>query len=130
MDRLLTSSSRARSLIRTLLIRPFSFNSPTALAVHFSLFEVGIVPVSIIPEFRVRETADSIPRAPLLPKNVLTHGRARPRRSPRRRPPGSRPPADLWRRCPAQWPPSEHPRPYRRRSPTGPLQSPQYPPSK
>jgi hypothetical protein len=41
MDLLLTSSSRARSLIRTLLIRPFSF-SLTALAVHFSLFEVGI----------------------------------------------------------------------------------------
>jgi hypothetical protein len=38
MDRLLTSISRARSLIRTLLIRPFSF-SLTALAVHVSLFE-------------------------------------------------------------------------------------------
>jgi hypothetical protein len=36
---LLTSSSRARSLIRTLLIRPFSFCFPARLAVHISLME-------------------------------------------------------------------------------------------
>src|SRR5271170_1932820 len=36
---LLTSSSRARSLIRTLLIRPFSFCCPARLAVHISLME-------------------------------------------------------------------------------------------
>src|SRR5438309_4265457 len=40
MDLLFTSSSRARSLIRTLLIRPFS--SRCALAAHMSLIEVGI----------------------------------------------------------------------------------------
>jgi hypothetical protein len=36
---LLTSSSRARSLMRTLLIRPFSFCFPARLAVHISLME-------------------------------------------------------------------------------------------
>ena len=36
---LFTSSSRARSLIRTLLIRPFSFCFPARLAVHISLME-------------------------------------------------------------------------------------------
>jgi hypothetical protein len=39
IDLLFTSSSRARSLIRTLLIRSF-FRSPNALAAHIGLFEI------------------------------------------------------------------------------------------
>lgn len=39
IDLLFTSSSRARSLIRTLLIRSF-FRFPNALAAHIGLFEI------------------------------------------------------------------------------------------
>ena len=45
---LFTSSSRARSLIRTLLIRPFCFSRPKRSAVHSNLMPVGIDPVCII----------------------------------------------------------------------------------
>ncbi len=45
---LLTSSSRAKSLIRTLLIRPFCF-FPKRSAVHSNLMPMGVNPVCIIP---------------------------------------------------------------------------------
>jgi hypothetical protein len=61
MDRLLTSSSRARSLIRTLLIRPFCC-SPARLAAHISLIEVGIFAISII----IPEIAHSAPQESLV----------------------------------------------------------------
>ena len=45
---LFTSSSRARSLIRTLLIRPFCFSHPKRSAVHSNLMPLGVDPVCII----------------------------------------------------------------------------------
>lgn len=45
---LFTSSSRARSLIRTLLIRPFCFSHPKRSAVHSNLMPMGVDPVCII----------------------------------------------------------------------------------
>jgi hypothetical protein len=40
-----------REIVDSNFAHPSLFVIPTALAAHFSLFEVGIVPVSIIPEF-------------------------------------------------------------------------------
>jgi hypothetical protein len=45
---LFTSSSRARSLIRTLLIRPFCFSLLKRSAVHSNLMPVGVDPICII----------------------------------------------------------------------------------
>jgi hypothetical protein len=109
MDRLLTSSSRARSLIRTLLIRPFSF-SLTALAVHFSLFEVGIFANLYYPRISNPRNRRFETRSPVSAENLRTstHGRARPRQSPHRISPGSPPPAGPWHRCPVQSLPLVH----------------------
>jgi hypothetical protein len=82
---LFTSSSRARSLIRTLLIRPFSFCFPARLAVHISLMEGSIAIVSVTPEiaeFATQGTLCCVAKA-------VSHGRFR-RRYLRRRTPGCR----------------------------------------
>ena len=93
MDLLFTSSSRARSLIRTLLIRSF-FTSLAPLAAHISLFEVGIVGASIITDF----AASAMQRGETA---AASHGRFR-RQYLRPRPPGLRRPGCLPYRCPAQ----------------------------
>jgi hypothetical protein len=86
---LFTSSSLARSLIRTLLIRPFSV-APCALAVHISLIHVGISIVStIIPE--VADFAPPVFAALLFPAIVAptaSHDRGLPYPVPRLRCPG------------------------------------------
>jgi uncharacterized protein YybS (DUF2232 family) len=57
IDLLFTSSSRARSLIRTLFIRPFSV-LPVPSAVHISLIMVGNLYQSIIPEVAISAIQD------------------------------------------------------------------------
>jgi hypothetical protein len=61
MDLLFTSSSRAKSLIRTLLIRSF-FASLTPLAAHIGLFEVGIMVVTLTLNLLHSRCSASIPR--------------------------------------------------------------------
>jgi hypothetical protein len=92
---LFTSSSRARSLIRTLLIRPFSV-VPAPLAVHISLIEVGIFNC-IIPEI-----AFATQRSLSCVAVLTSHDRFLRYRCPRRRLPGLHRPGCLRRRCPTQ----------------------------
>jgi hypothetical protein len=89
---LFTSSSRARSLIRTLLIRPFSV-VPAPLAVHISLIEVGIF-YCIISEIAFATQRSLSCVAP--PAN---HDHFLRCRCPRRRLPGLHRPGCLRHRC-------------------------------
>lgn len=96
---LFTSSSRAKSLIRTLLIRPFSV-APCAVSWSYqlSLNSEGMSIVSLL-------SGDGTIPSPVILKCVAggaSHGRARPYLVPRPRSPGSGPPVHRPRRCPSR----------------------------
>src|ERR1700677_5212431 len=91
---LFTSSSRARSLILTLFIRPFSFPYPSRLACHTSLVGSGNRVLGfIISEFFEIAAKLAIRGRLSHPGSVrISHGHARRSRWFRRRPPGFRRP--------------------------------------
>lgn len=115
---LFTSSSRARSLILTLFIRPFVFLPSSRLAVHTSLVRSGSVVVPIMSEF-LKIAAKSMKSGFLLfaaeyqIARVANHGRC-PSRWFRWRLPGCHLPGSRWCRCRVRWPLRGH-RPHRSR---------------
>src|SRR4030081_3002022 len=82
MDLLFTSSSRARSLIRTLLIRPFSL--PCALSCSYQPHRGRNFIISVIPEIIVSSRQGWLSFV----ASAASHDHVRRSRYPRRRLPG------------------------------------------